>query len=104
AKKSKACIELGMIQNGQQFTKPRISKRIFKKNIKKYFLFRDDGVGFDMAYANQLFCAFNRLHNRKDFPGSGVGLATAQRIINRHSGRIWVEAEVNRGAVFYFII
>ncbi|MHB1301160.1 MAG: PAS domain S-box protein [Burkholderiales bacterium] len=97
-----------LIGNAWKFTSTRVDAKIefgaFEQGGEKILYVRDNGAGFDMKYAGKLFGAFQRLHKAEEFEGTGIGLATVQRIIRRHDGRIWAEGEVNVGAAFYFTL
>jgi len=97
-----------LMSNAVKFTGPRTLARIefgqTRCREELAFYVRDNGVGFDMAYAKMLYGAFQRLHKHSEFPGTGIGLATVQRVLRRHGGRIWADARPNEGATFYFTI
>lgn len=99
-----------LLNNAWKFTSKQVQTRIEfgsmfdrENSIPVYFV-RDDGVGFDMAFVNKLFQPFQRLHGIREYPGNGIGLATVQRIVHRHGGRVWAEAALDRGATFYFTL
>ncbi len=97
-----------LLDNAWKFTVKKTTARIEfgaeHRNGRQNYFIRDNGAGFDMAYADKLFGAFQRLHEVTEFPGTGIGLATVQRIINRHGGVIWAEGKVGKGATFHFTL
>jgi PAS domain S-box-containing protein len=97
-----------LISNALKYSRPRSPAVIeigqTKKEGKNVIFVKDNGVGFEMKYADKLFGVFQRLHLAEEFEGTGIGLATVERIIQKHGGRVWVEAELDHGATFYFTL
>lgn len=103
-----ALVVYNLLSNAIKFTRERepaiIEFGYQTEGAEPAYFVRDNGVGFDMAYAGQLFAPFQRLHRAEDYPGTGIGLAIVHRVIQRHAGRVWAEAGVDQGATFYFVI
>jgi len=97
-----------LLENAWKFTSKcfitRIEMGISFNNKEMVYFIRDNGVGFDMKYADRLFKPFQRLHTNREYEGTGIGLAIVQRIIRRHQGQIWVESSEGQGATFYFTL
>jgi light-regulated signal transduction histidine kinase (bacteriophytochrome) len=95
-----------LIGNAWKFTSkvPAARIEVGRLEANHAFFVRDNGAGFDMAHATKLFGPFQRLHSAGEFPGTGIGLATAQRIVHRHGGLIWAEARPGEGATFFFTL
>ncbi len=92
------------VKFSQRQPRPAIEVSGRKDTDGTLYSVRDNGVGFDPKYSGRLFAVFQRLHDEKDFPGHGIGLATVQRAVHRHGGKVWAEAKLNGGATFFFTL
>jgi len=101
-------VYFNLISNALKFTRKRetaiIQVGCQKQNGELIHFVKDNGAGFDMQYVNKLFTAFQRLHSANEYEGSGIGLAIVHRIIRRHNGRVWIEAETDKGTTVYFTL
>jgi signal transduction histidine kinase len=99
---------VNLISNALKYSRKTEHARIeigcLKIDSQSHFYVKDNGIGFDMEYVDKLFGVFQRLHKKEDFEGTGVGLALVKRILDRHKGKVWAEAAINKGATFYFCI
>jgi light-regulated signal transduction histidine kinase (bacteriophytochrome) len=104
-----AAVLENLLGNAWKFTSRRKQAKITFESVdtpggERAYRIQDNGAGFQMDHADKLFHAFQRLHTVQEFPGNGIGLATVQRIIHRHGGKVWAEGEPEKGAAFYFTL
>jgi len=108
-KSSRSALALNLLNNAWKFTGHRAAGRIEfgsmrqDSGITAYFI-KDNGAGFDMNYASKLFGAFQRFHSQEEFSGTGIGLASVQRVVHRHGGQIWAEGIPGKGTTFFFTL
>src|SRR5882762_4577472 len=99
---------VNLLSNALKYSRPRDHAviEVWQRNLhdEQVIFVRDNGVGFDMQYAGKLFGVFERLHSASEFEGIGIALATVERIVRKHGGRIWAQAEPDRGATFFFTV
>ena len=101
-------VMLNLVSNAVKFTAIDTNSLVeigcFQQNSENVFYVKDNGIGFDMKYAEEIFAVFQRLHSAEEFQGTGIGLAIVQRIIQKHGGKVWAESGKNKGSTFFFKI